>query len=579
MGTNMASKATAARSGSRKFLVTGLSVASAAAFVCPAAQTKIFADAANQYQWTKQTDQDLKGGNYTSVASSADGSHLIIGSKEGGEGYNEASPLYVSSDYGATWQDVTDAADHRIRDYWTSVDITDDGQTMVAVSDQGVDLDTLNGTAGKIFISHNGGDTWTDVSPDGTTQWEAVAIAGDGSKIVAVANDDLDHIYVSTDGGANWQTSSVDQSARYWESASISDNGGKILVGGENDSNSSSLDYFSNDGGDNWTDISPDMGKLAFTTRATMSSSGDKLVVATYGYDSGEYDAVYESTNDGSSWADISPDDADINHWNAIAISGNGSELAVQDSNDKMYISDDNGASWTAEDPGQADDDTDSWRSIDFNNSGSRIVTVSDAYAYVGYDAALDVVTTNFANAEDGKGITLTTPGGTTITCHSPVKESSLSAQDGAYSYPLGLVDFCFSGADTSNEITLTFVTNLKPNQVAVRKYNPTTKQYATITGADITETTVGGQHALQVTYTIADNGPLDTDPTVGEVADPVGLAVLASAPTVSAPNTGLAHQSAGPSIAALLAGVTIAAGSFVSPIKRRIFSRSAPKQ
>jgi phenylpropionate dioxygenase-like ring-hydroxylating dioxygenase large terminal subunit len=116
------------------------------------------------------------------------------------------------------------------------------------------------------------------------------------------------------------------------------------------------------------------------------------------------------------------------------------------------------------------------------------------------------------------------------------VKESGLSAQDGVYSYPLGLVDFCFSGADTSNEITLVFVTPLKPNEVAVRKFNPNTKIYSNLTEAAVTETTHSGQHALQVVYTITDNGPLDTDSDVGEIADPVGLAVAG----VTAPNTGV---------------------------------------
>ncbi len=48
-------------------------------------------------------------------------------------------------------------------------------------------------------------------------------------------------------------------------------------------------------------------------------------------------------------------------------------------------------------------------------------------------------------------------------------------------------------------------------------------------------ETTYGGAHALRVTYTIVDNGPLDTDADVSEIADPVGLGVLA----VTTLNTG----------------------------------------
>jgi len=100
----------------------------------------------------------------------------------------------------------------------------------------------------------------------------------------------------------------------------------------------------------------------------------------------------------------------------------------------------------------------------------------------------------------------------------------------------MGLVDFCFSGADLSNEITLIFVTDLKPSQVVARKYNPTSQTYATITEAVISQTTYQNKAALQVKYSIRDNGPLDTNPITGEVADPIGLGLA----DVAVPNTGI---------------------------------------
>lgn len=140
----------------------------------------------------------------------------------------------------------------------------------------------------------------------------------------------------------------------------------------------------------------------------------------------------------------------------------------------------------------------------------------------------------SFSNAENGKPIKLITPDGTTITCHSSVKESNLSVQDAGYQYPVGLVDFCFSTTEGSNEVVLIFVTDLKPDQVTARKYNPATNTYSNVSGVSITETAYEGQHALQAAYTIQDNGPLDLDPDEGEIADPIGLASA-----VNAPNTG----------------------------------------
>jgi hypothetical protein len=124
------------------------------------------------------------------------------------------------------------------------------------------------------------------------------------------------------------------------------------------------------------------------------------------------------------------------------------------------------------------------------------------------------------------KPITITTPTGTTITDSNTVTESSLGAQDGNNQYPLGLVNFTFNTSQTDNQVTLTFITDLKPNQVKPRKYNPDTKAYTDLTNYTLTETTVDGKHALVLTYTITDNGDLDTNKTTGIISDPVGLAM-----------------------------------------------------
>lgn len=154
------------------------------------------------------------------------------------------------------------------------------------------------------------------------------------------------------------------------------------------------------------------------------------------------------------------------------------------------------------------------------------------------------------------KPITITTPTGTTITDSNTVTESSLGAQDGNNQYPLGLVNFTFNTSQTDNQVTLTFITDLKPNQVKPRKYNPDTKAYTDLTNYTLTETTVDGKHALVLTYTITDNGDLDTNKTTGIISDPVGLAMSNSTYDQLA-NTGQESL-----IAGLVAGLTMIAGS-----------------
>lgn len=566
----MSKRISGARGQSRKVLVTSLSLASVVALTYPSIPAKVYA-AGNKYDWVKHVDQNLLNGHYSSAASSASGQHLLLGVNDGGEGYSAASPLFISSDYGTTWENIDEDVENNMRNSWTSVDVSNNGQKMVAASEYTVDLDSFFEDEGQIFISQNAGDTWSNISPNDAENWHTVAVSGDGTTIAAIATDETGKLYTSTNGGSTWQTSVV-PNVNHWESLSISDDGDTVLVGGENNTTASPFVYISENTGSTWNDITPTSGGMGYSTKTALSDDGSKIVTSVYGYNSGEYDKVYLSNNKGANWTDISPDDANDNYWEAVAISGNGSVMSVLDDNDKMYISADGGASWTEEDPDQENNGDNTWRSVDFNTSGSRIIAASESFAYTSYNSQIDR-TTNFTNAENGKAIVLTLPSGTTVTCQSAVKESGLTAQDVAYSYPLGLVDFCFSGADENNEISLLFVTDLKPNQVAVRKYNPDNTSYATIPGATVTESNYNGQHALQVTYNIVDNGPLDTDPDVGEVADPVGLGVLG----VTAPNTGLNHENSEHTATFLMASATIAAGLAASPIRRKIFTRSTP--
>lgn len=84
----------------------------------------------------------------------------------------------------------------------------------------------------------------------------------------------------------------------------------------------------------------------------------------------------------------------------------------------------------------------------------------------------------------------------------------------------------CFDTTQSSNQVNLVFSTDLKPEQVKAQKYNPTTKAFGDVAGASVSQTTKDGKPALQLSYTIDDNGSLDLDPTIGKITDPVGLSM-----------------------------------------------------
>ena len=140
----------------------------------------------------------------------------------------------------------------------------------------------------------------------------------------------------------------------------------------------------------------------------------------------------------------------------------------------------------------------------------------------------------SFTNVVNGQEDDLTTPSGTTVTCGASENENVTATPDSGYSYPLGMVNFCFTTSQTNNPVTLVFTTSLTPSQVVARKYNTNTHTWTNVPGATVTGTIYDGQPALQLSYTIVDNGPLDEDPTVGYIQDPIGLAQPVNASTLT---------------------------------------------
>ncbi len=171
------------------------------------------------------------------------------------------------------------------------------------------------------------------------------------------------------------------------------------------------------------------------------------------------------------------------------------------------------------------------------------------------YYAQLHFVSAQSANTPDNQPFIIATPAGTNITS---ISSTPNVVADSGHSYPLGLTSFTFTTSSIENQITLTFKTGLTPDQVVARKYNSTTHIYSDIPGAVIADTTLSGEHALRLTYTIADGGPLDEDGEVnGVIIDPVGLAQVNG---TAAPNTGYGKPvSNGPFIVAFLAAGVLA--------------------
>lgn len=155
---------------------------------------------------------------------------------------------------------------------------------------------------------------------------------------------------------------------------------------------------------------------------------------------------------------------------------------------------------------------------------------------------------TSLPNAVSGKYSVLATTG--CLGTNGGVSlgaESANSVGDGEYTYPAGMMNFtitCSAPGGTST-VTQYFYGAYDAAKVVARKYNSTNGTYQTISGATLSNVTIGGEAALKIEYQITDGGVLDQDGLAnGIIVDPAGPALLTTSLVASGtPDTGLAAQ------------------------------------
>lgn len=145
---------------------------------------------------------------------------------------------------------------------------------------------------------------------------------------------------------------------------------------------------------------------------------------------------------------------------------------------------------------------------------------------------------TSFVNSVTGNYASVSSTCDSTTSANVSA-EAANAAQDSVFDYPMGLTRFtlaCNTAGQTAT-VTLHYFYTINPGTVVARKYNSAAKTYQALTGATISNTAIGGQGVLVISYQITDGSSLDEDGLAnGVIVDPTGLA----ASKVAAPNTGL---------------------------------------
>lgn len=148
--------------------------------------------------------------------------------------------IYLSKDGGTTFAETRPAGN--VDRSWWFVDCSDDGEFLMAGVYGG---GTGSYTGGRIYISLNCGDTWSEVRPSGDTSyyWEDGCCNSDGSVLVV---HKYGNSYISTNGGSSWTPSAaVAENVNF---ISCSETGQYIIIAGND------YDYcrVSNDYGASW---------------------------------------------------------------------------------------------------------------------------------------------------------------------------------------------------------------------------------------------------------------------------------------------------------------------------------------
>jgi hypothetical protein len=271
------------------------------------------------FNWTSlNVPSSLTG--VSCLAASADGSKLILGVYGNG--------LDISTDSGATWTESSAAYAG-----WQAVVASSDFTKLLAVSVSGyADMD------GGIYTSVDSGTNWTQ-QPFAPAITGAIAGSADGSKLLAVVTSASsgNAIYTSADSGTNWNLS-IGFLTADWMAVACSTNGSNLVaVSMETQTSATGGPIFvSTNAGASWTTTS---APQEVWESVASSADGNKLVAI-----ENSYGGIYTSTNAGATWSlrnltSLYP------HWNSVASSADGCRLVVAGAG-KVIFSADSGATW-----------------------------------------------------------------------------------------------------------------------------------------------------------------------------------------------------------------------------------------
>ena len=241
---------------------------------------------------------------------------------------------------------------NHIEPKWEFISSSRDGKYLIIGDRAETYLNMMGPTEGRLHISTNYGITWTETRPAGNInyRWSSASISEEGDTIIAVSLGGPEHsgfngrIWLNKNG--NWEnipssTLGLGTLNDLWQTTSISSDGNTILIGRIDEIQGKGDLYISTNRGTTWSNIKP-VDRPFYTS--DMSYDGNIIVVGTGGYSNGR---LYKTENLGNSWSEIRPAGNVDKLWITVSLNKNGNTILAGAKNDRLYLSQDKGETWT----------------------------------------------------------------------------------------------------------------------------------------------------------------------------------------------------------------------------------------